>query len=129
LRDIDQKSQSILTLISLIQQIADKTKLLAFNASIEAAHSGDSGRGFKIIAKEIRKLAEDAEGGVRNIEKVVSDLLSVISESAEISRRTVASLDDILENSSRNADTANHLNLAMVEQAKGVGEILARPRA
>lgn len=60
--------------VFMIQDIASQTKLLSLNASIEAAHAGDSGRGFSVVATEIGKLASQSTSFSKEIEQVLSDL-------------------------------------------------------
>lgn len=73
------KISQVNELLSLIQDITEKTKLLSFNAAIEAAHAGENGKGFSIVAEEIRKLSESSSSTANHIKEIMDIIrLSVI---------------------------------------------------
>jgi len=78
----DQKVRSVHRITEMITSVADKTHLLSLNASIEAARAGDAGRGFTVVAEEIRQLAESASGSAEQIGDLMRQLED---ESARIS--------------------------------------------
>jgi hypothetical protein len=91
INEITDLSKEINNISSFIKEIADETKLLGLNASIEAARAGEVGRGFGIVAKEIRKLSEQSKGTVPKIQKLTDKIISKVNESSVKSQGSLAS--------------------------------------
>ncbi len=90
---LETKSYSIDRIIQVINEIADQTNLLALNASIEAARAGEAGRGFSVVADEIRKLAEQSIKAAGEIRKVIEEITKQTSETVITAREA----EDIVE--------------------------------
>lgn len=94
-REVSRSSQEIIDVITVIEDIADRTNMLAMNAAIEAAHASDSGRGFAVVAEEIRKLAEETNVNSRQVREILENNHEQIQKSVRLSEGTGQMFSDI----------------------------------
>ncbi len=107
--DLGTKSKEISKVMDLINTLADQTKLIAFNAALEASSAGDSGKRFSVVAGEIRRLADSVTDSTREIEQRIQEIQDSISRLVITSEKGAASIQAGMHDSSSTADSLNAL--------------------
>jgi twitching motility protein PilJ len=136
-----ESSQQISQIVSVISQIASRTNLLALNASIEAARAGESGKGFAIVADEVRQLADRSAKALKEIEHIVLQIQSEtgsvmaameqgtqqVIQGTKLAEQAKRSLDDIIQVSNRIDALVRSITSDTIEQretSKAVTEVM-----
>ncbi|WP_457598321.1 methyl-accepting chemotaxis protein [Hydrogenimonas sp.] len=97
LDNLNRDAEQVEQVLSIIGEIADQTNLLALNAAIEAARAGEHGRGFAVVADEVRKLAERTQKSLLEIQTSVNMIVQNITESSERMNRNALSFEQMVE--------------------------------
>jgi methyl-accepting chemotaxis protein len=117
-RMLSTHSDRIGEILSLIQDIADRSDLLALNAALEGTKAGEVGRGFSLVAAEMRRLSEHVKDSVRDIRKLVADM-------REASHASVLATEEGIRVSEETSTAAVKISDAIVRQREGTAQVKA----
>lgn len=138
IKALGSQLRSIWEIVEIINSVADQTKIIAFNAELEASAAGEAGNNFEIVANEIRRLANNTMTSTRKIKTTIveiqnaSDELIAVSESGtkkiaqgwQLSKDLDAVFQEILNSSEYSADSAHKISESINQQAEAFGQIL-----
>ena len=131
IEELGHQSDQITSIVNTIKEIADQTNLLALNAAIEAARAGEAGRGFAVVADEVRKLAERTtlstqeigntigkiQAGTRNAVISMAQGVSQVEKGVELATEAGVSINQINQGAKRVTDVVNDITSAIREQS------------
>ena len=137
IKRLGESSQEIGDIVSLINDIADQTNILALNAAIQASMAGDAGRGFAVVADEVQRLAERSSGATKQIEALVKPIQTDTNEAvismeqttsevvrgARLAQDAGVALEEIEKVSKTLADLIQNISNAARQQASSAGHI------
>lgn len=122
-RALRESARSVFEKIASINEVAERTNLLAINASIEAAHSGAAGKGFTVVAQEVKKLAETSKANAESVARTVERMREQIERNEEWNAKVEKAFADILVGIRESYEVAARTAESLEAQARGAGEI------
>ena len=136
--ELGKKSKEIGKVMEIINTIADQTKLIAFNAAIEASSAGESGRRFEVVASEIRRLAnsvmsstEEIEGTIAEIRRTINRLVLAserganrIGEGTALATKTFGQLEQLVAGAKLTNDASTQISLSTQQQKSATNQVL-----
>jgi len=136
--DLGKKSEEINKVMVIINNIADQTKLIAFNAALEASSAGEAGKRFGVVAAEIRRLADsvivstgETENKIKEIQDAVNNMVIASEKSSkgirdglEYSTDTAVKLNEIVSGAQETADAAKQISLSTQQELSATEQVL-----
>ena len=125
LNKLGKHAEGIGQIMAIISAIADQTNLLSLNASIEAARAGDAGRGFTVVAEEVRKLAEKTADATRAVSDVVIEIQSETKNSVHTMEMTAHAVDETMVLSEKARGALVEIRESVTRSAEDIQSIAA----
>lgn len=123
MQSITECAQQMTEIISLIDGIAFQTNILALNAAVEAARAGDHGKGFSVVAEEVRNLAHRSAEAAKNIKTLIDVTSSNVTQGASVVSEAEKNMRDIVTGSGNVSRLMDEISTSTAEQEKGISQI------
>ncbi|WP_296661752.1 methyl-accepting chemotaxis protein [Paraburkholderia sp.] len=123
MNEINESAKSIADIIGVIEGIAFQTNILALNAAVEAARAGEDGRGFSVVAGEVRNLAQRSAAAAKEIKTLISASVERVANGSTLAQDAGQTMDEVVKAVKRVNDIIGEISAASHEQRAGIEEI------
>lgn len=120
---INESSNKIVDIISVMDSIAFQINILALNAAVEAARAGEQGRGFAVVASEVRSLAHKSADAAKEIKLLISDSVKKVESGSKLATEVGSTMAEIISSVNRVTDIINEISAASSEQSIGIDQV------
>jgi methyl-accepting chemotaxis protein len=121
--ELADDSEKINSIIELIQSVSSQTKLLALNAAVEAARAGKHGRGFSVVAEEVKKLAQESSSSISGIEEIIENVKEKISQALQEISASTEKADEYQSKSRELVEQLQAISHSTVELTEQISQI------
>ena len=123
INDLSEGSVKISSVMEVIKELADQTNLLALNAAIEAARAGEAGRGFSVVADEVRQLAERTKGATVEISATINEIKNNASKAVNVMARAETLVNSGVERANQAGEAISKIRQSAANVVQVVGDI------
>lgn len=123
MHEIQDSSNKIEEIVTLIDSIAFQTNLLALNAAVEAARAGEQGRGFAVVAGEVRSLASKSSDAAQEIKLLIEEVTQKVGRGSELAEQSGQAFGIISDSINKVVTIVEEISISSEEQAKGIQEV------
>jgi methyl-accepting chemotaxis protein len=125
IRNLGESTQQIGAITQTVKELADRSNMLALNAAIEAVRSGEHGKGFGVVAREIRSLADQSIEATVRVREILDSVGRAVAETVSITQRNAEQMQGGLEQVSATGESLRELSALIRDNASAVKEIVA----